>query len=83
MFKLDPELREQLLREEALAVRLEGAEQSNISAFPFGAARSRRLKELRKIQALLLQPSGDKAGVPLVRLVKEQEVATSDGPEAA
>lgn len=86
MFKLDAELREQLLAEEALAARLEGLDQSNISALPFGAARVRRLKELRNVQALLLQPSGGTGGAPPVRLGvtgKEKDVATSDGPDEA
>lgn len=86
MFKLDPELRTQLLAEEALAVRLEGADQSNILPLPFGAARVRKVKELRSLQALLLQPSGDKAGAPPVRLMvteEEKDVATSDGPDEA
>lgn len=41
MFRLDPELRRQLLSEEALAVRLVGTDQSNVQPFPAGAARSR------------------------------------------
>lgn len=84
MFRLDPELRTQLLAEEALAVRLEGVDQSNVQPFPAGAARVRRLKELRKVQALLLQPSRD-GGAPPVRLavVTEEGAATSDGPDEA